>query len=255
MARATMSTFTLPSSAPQAGWCSPCAAHLQPTIRRKTTEVNARLPVSSTLFEQALHRHALRVGLCVFQQIFQVLVVDRFLELLEGSAARVGLCGDSLLHLVPHPCVREAEEQAHVLREAVVVVGHEVAVLESPPGANRGNAPTCVEREENSRKDMSRSSVTKTQPQTHTSLTQKREFTVHRCVAEDAPWASSQKTHTPRKASHHTPQKARTRVAEDAHAAGGITSHAAEGTHTRRGRRNGNTRRRRRLPVHTSLAN
>ena len=45
---------------------------------------------------------------------------------------------------------------------------------------------------------------------------QKKEFTVHRCVAEDAPWASSQKTHTPRKASHQTPQKARTRVAEDA---------------------------------------
>ena len=44
-------------------------------------------------------------------------------------------------------------------------------------------------------------------------------------------------------------------VAEDAHAAEGITSHAAEGTHTRRGRRNPNTRRRRRLPVHTSLEN
>ena len=51
------------------------------------------------------------------------LVVDRFLELLECSAARVDLGGDSLVHLVPHPCVREAEEQAHVLREAVVVVG------------------------------------------------------------------------------------------------------------------------------------
>ena len=34
-----------------------------------------------------------------------------------------------MVHLVPHPCVREAEEQAHVLREAIVVVGHEVAVL------------------------------------------------------------------------------------------------------------------------------
>ena len=35
----------------------------------------------------------------------------------------------ALVHFVPHPFVREAEEQAHVLREAVVVVGHEVAVL------------------------------------------------------------------------------------------------------------------------------
>ena len=34
------------------------------------------------LLEQVLHRHALRVGLCVFQHIFEVLVVDRFLELL-----------------------------------------------------------------------------------------------------------------------------------------------------------------------------
>jgi len=127
---------------PQAGWCSPCAAHLRPTIRRKTTKVNARLPVSSSLdtlskelptrsveerqhlLEQVLRRHALRVGLCVFQQIFDVIVVDRFLELLEGSAARVDIGGDSQIHLVPHPCVREAEEQAHVLREAVVVVGH-----------------------------------------------------------------------------------------------------------------------------------
>jgi len=58
-----------------------------------------------------------------FQQIFEVLVVDRFLELLEGPDARVNLCGGSLVHLVPHPCVREAEEQAHVLHEAVVVVG------------------------------------------------------------------------------------------------------------------------------------
>ena len=98
MTRATMNTFTLPSSAPQAGWCSPCAAHLRPTIRRKTTKVNARLPVSSNLdtlskelptrnveerqhlLEQVLRRHALRVGLCVFQQIFEVLVVDRFLD-------------------------------------------------------------------------------------------------------------------------------------------------------------------------------
>jgi len=30
----------------------------------------------------------LRVGLCVFQQIFEVLVVDRFLELLESSAKK-----------------------------------------------------------------------------------------------------------------------------------------------------------------------
>ena len=62
------------------------------------------------------------------------------------------------------------------------------------------------------------SRLTATKPQTHTSLTQKREF-IHRSqvcrrrrtvglVAEDAPWASSQKTHTPR--------KARTRVAKDA---------------------------------------
>ena len=34
-----------------------------------------------------------------------------------------------MVHLVPHPFVREAEKQAHVLREAVIVVGHEVAVL------------------------------------------------------------------------------------------------------------------------------
>ena len=112
---------------------------LGPTIRRKTKKVNARLPVSSNLdtlskelptrnveerqrrLEQVLRRHALRVGLCVFQQIFKFLVVDRFLDLLEGSAARVDLDGDSLVHLVPHPGVREAEEQAHVLREAVVV--------------------------------------------------------------------------------------------------------------------------------------
>ena len=71
-----------PSSALQAGWCSPCAAHLRPTIRRKTTKVNARLPVSRNLdtlskelptrnveerqhlLEQVLRRHALRVGLC-----------------------------------------------------------------------------------------------------------------------------------------------------------------------------------------------
>jgi len=33
---------------------------------------------------KVLRRHALRVGLCVFQQIFEVLVVDRFLELLKG---------------------------------------------------------------------------------------------------------------------------------------------------------------------------
>ena len=37
------------------------------------------------LLEQVLRRHALRVGLCVFQQIFEVFVVVRFLELLEGS--------------------------------------------------------------------------------------------------------------------------------------------------------------------------
>ena len=49
MTRTTMNTFTLPSSAPQVGWCFPCAAHLWPTIRRKTTKVNARLPVSSNL--------------------------------------------------------------------------------------------------------------------------------------------------------------------------------------------------------------
>jgi len=38
------------------------------------------------LLEQVLRHHAHRVGLCVFQQIFEVLVVDRSLELLEGSA-------------------------------------------------------------------------------------------------------------------------------------------------------------------------
>ena len=38
------------------------------------------------LLKQVLRRHALRVGLCVFQQIFEVLVVNRFLELLGGSA-------------------------------------------------------------------------------------------------------------------------------------------------------------------------
>ena len=126
MTRATMNTFTLPSSAPQAGWCSPCAAHLRPPIRRKTTKVNARLPVSSDLgtlskelptrnaeerqhlIEQVLHRHALRVGLCVFQQIFEVLVVDRFLELLEGSAARMNLGGDFFTFrlLSPPPAFR-----------------------------------------------------------------------------------------------------------------------------------------------------
>jgi len=36
------------------------------------------------------------------KQIFEVLVVDCFLELLEGSAARVGLGEDSLVHLVLH---------------------------------------------------------------------------------------------------------------------------------------------------------
>ena len=75
------------------GLVLPCAAHLRPTIRRKTTKVKAHLPVSSSfdtlskelptrnaeerqnLLEQVLRRHALRVGLCVFQQIFEVLVV------------------------------------------------------------------------------------------------------------------------------------------------------------------------------------
>ena len=162
MTRATTNTFTLPSSAPQAGWCSPCAAHLQPTIRRKTTEVNARLPVSSSLdtlskelptrsaeerqhlLEQVLCRHALRVGLSVFQQIFEVLVVDCFLKLLEGSAA------------APHSCVREAEEQAHVLREAVVVVGHEVAVLQrgqslalAQPAAEENGPERAIQRGQN----------------------------------------------------------------------------------------------------------
>ena len=60
--------------------------------------------------------------MCVFQQIFEVLVVDRFLERLESSAARADLGGGSLVQLVPGPCVREAEEQANVLREAVFVV-------------------------------------------------------------------------------------------------------------------------------------
>ena len=44
MTRATMNTFTLPSPAPQAGWCSPCAAHLRPTKKRKTTKANALYP-------------------------------------------------------------------------------------------------------------------------------------------------------------------------------------------------------------------
>jgi len=71
--------------------------------------------------------------------------------LLESSAARVGLGGGSLVHLVPHPCVREAEELAHVLREAVVVVGHEVAVLRrrqslalAQPAAEEENGPERV---------------------------------------------------------------------------------------------------------------
>ena len=68
--------------------------------------MNARLPVSGNLdalskklptrnveerqdlLEQVLRCHALRVGLFVFQQIFEVLVVDRFLELLEGSVKK-----------------------------------------------------------------------------------------------------------------------------------------------------------------------
>ena len=83
--------------------------------------------------------------MCVFQQIFGVLVVDRFVELLEGSAARVNLGGDSLVQLVPHPCVREAEEQAHVLREAVVVVGH--GVVELRRGQSLTLAQPAVEEE------------------------------------------------------------------------------------------------------------
>ena len=69
--------------------------------------MNTRLPVSSNfdtlpkelptrnveerqhLLEQVLRRLALWVGLCVFQQIFEVPVVDRFLELLEGSAKKL----------------------------------------------------------------------------------------------------------------------------------------------------------------------
>ena len=61
-------------------------------------------------------RHALRVGLCVFKQIFEVLVVDRFLELLEGSAARADLSGGSLVHLVPHPCVEEENGPERVVQ-------------------------------------------------------------------------------------------------------------------------------------------
>ena len=41
------------------------------------------------LLEKVLRRHALRIGLCVVQQIFEVPVVDRFLELLEGSAKNI----------------------------------------------------------------------------------------------------------------------------------------------------------------------
>ena len=109
--------------------------------------INGKFIITTT---QVLRRHALRVGLCVLQQIFEVLVVDRFLELLEGSAARVDLGGDSLVHLVPHPSVREPEEQAHVLCEAVVVVGHEVAVRRgqsfalAQPAAEEENGPERV---------------------------------------------------------------------------------------------------------------
>ena len=50
------------------------------------------------LLEQVLRRHALRVGLCIFQKIFEVLVVDRFLELLEGSAIKHILGCDTRQH-------------------------------------------------------------------------------------------------------------------------------------------------------------
>jgi len=40
------------------------------------------------ILEQVLRHYALQVGLCVFQQIFEVPVVDRFLELLESSAKK-----------------------------------------------------------------------------------------------------------------------------------------------------------------------
>ena len=46
---------------------------------------------------------------------------------------------------MPHPCVREAEEQAHVLREAVVVVGHEMAVFRR--GQSLALAQPAVEEE------------------------------------------------------------------------------------------------------------
>ena len=52
---------------------------------------------------------------------------------------------------MPHSSVCEAEEQAHVLREAVVVVGHEVAVLRrghslalAQPAAEEENGPERV---------------------------------------------------------------------------------------------------------------
>jgi len=43
----------------------------------------------NTFLEHVLRRHALRVGLCVFQQTFEVLVVDRYLELLEDSEKEI----------------------------------------------------------------------------------------------------------------------------------------------------------------------
>jgi len=65
---------SLPLSLSFIHWCNVAPRHLP------TRNVEER----QHLLEQALRRHALRVGLCVFQQIFEVLVVDRFLELLEG---------------------------------------------------------------------------------------------------------------------------------------------------------------------------
>ena len=61
-------------------------------------------------------------------------------------------------------------------------------VLESPPGANRGNAPARAEREENSRKDMSRSTVAR---QNHN-----HKHTQHSPTRVSSPFTGvSQKTH------------------------------------------------------------
>jgi len=95
--------------------------HLYASVLRGTGGLNARLPVSSNLYtlskelptrdveerqhllEQVLRRHALRVGLCVFQQIFEVLVVDRFLQLLGATKGSMSCLRPlACLHLKSH---------------------------------------------------------------------------------------------------------------------------------------------------------